>query len=63
MQACSQAMNTAGAAASNAGAYGVVGTATRDRNPVGARFSAPVQTDPGANAASCTIRTGSLSGG
>ena len=29
MQACSQAMNTAGAAASNAGAYGVVGTATR----------------------------------
>lgn len=29
MQACSQAMNTAGAAASNAGAYGVIGTATR----------------------------------
>ena len=29
--------------------------------PMGARFSAPVQTGPGAQPASCTIGTGSLS--
>jgi len=28
---------------------------------VGARFSAPVQTDPGAHPASCTMGTGSFS--
>jgi hypothetical protein len=31
--------------------------------PVGARCSAPVQTGPGAHAASCTMGTGSLSRG
>ena len=31
-----------------------------DRIPVGARFSAPVQTGPGAHPASCTMDTGSL---
>ena len=47
-----------------------VGMATRywldssgDRNPVGARFSAPVQTGPGAHPASYTMGTGSLSRG
>ena len=34
-----------------------------DRFPVGARFSAPVQAVPGANPASCTIGTESLSRG
>jgi len=29
---------------------------------VGARFSAPVQTGPGAHSASCTMRTGSFPG-
>ena len=33
-----------------------------DRIPVGARFSAPVQTGPGAHPASCKIDTGSLLG-
>jgi len=33
-----------------------------DRIPVGARFSAPVQTDPGDNPASCTMSTGSFPG-
>ena len=33
-----------------------------DRIPVGVRFSAPVQTGPGANPASCTVGTGSLPG-
>ena len=33
-----------------------------DRIPVGARFSAPVQTCPGAHPASCTLRTGSFPG-
>ena len=31
-----------------------------DRIPVGARFSAPVQTGPGAHPASCTMSTGSF---
>jgi hypothetical protein len=34
-----------------------------DRIPVGARFSAPVQTSPGAHPASCTMGTGSVSWG
>jgi hypothetical protein len=34
-----------------------------DGNPVGARFSAPVQTSPGAHPASCTMGTGSFTGG
>jgi hypothetical protein len=34
-----------------------------DRIPVGARFSAPVQTGPGAHPASYTMRTGYLSPG
>jgi hypothetical protein len=34
-----------------------------DRIPVGARFSAPVQTGPGAHPASCTMGTGSFSRG
>ena len=33
-----------------------------DRIPVGARFSAPVQTGPGTHPASCTMGTGSFSG-
>jgi len=33
-----------------------------DRIPVGTRFSAPVQTGPGANSASCTKGTGSFPG-
>jgi hypothetical protein len=33
-----------------------------DRILVGARFSAPVQTDPGAHPASCTMGTGFFSG-
>jgi hypothetical protein len=36
----------------------VVGIATWDRIPVGARYSAPFQTDPGAHPASCTMGTG-----
>jgi len=37
-------------------------TCTGDRIPVGARFSAPVQTDPGAHPATCTMGTGSFPG-
>ena len=33
---------------------------SEDRIPVGARFSAPVQTGPGAHPASCTMGTGSF---
>jgi hypothetical protein len=33
-----------------------------DRIPTGARFSAPVQTGPGAHPASCTMSTGSFQG-
>ena len=33
-----------------------------DRIPVGARFSAPIQTGPGAHSASCTMGTGSFPG-
>jgi len=33
-----------------------------DRNPLAARFSAPVQTSPGAHPASCTMGTGSFPG-
>jgi hypothetical protein len=33
-----------------------------DRIPVGARFSAPVQTGPGAYSVSCTMGTGSFPG-
>jgi hypothetical protein len=35
---------------------------SRDRIPVGARFSAPVQTGPGAHPAACTMGTGSFPG-
>ena len=35
---------------------------SEDRIPVGARFSTPVQTDPGAHPASCTMVTGSFPG-
>jgi hypothetical protein len=35
---------------------------SRDRIPVGARFSAPVQTGPGAHPASYTVGTGSFPG-
>ena len=51
------------------GRDGLVGIATtlragrsRDRIPVGARFSAPVQTGPGAHPASCTMGTGYFGG-
>jgi hypothetical protein len=40
-----------------------IATRSGDRIPVGARFSAPVQTDPGAHRACYTIGTGSLSRG
>ena len=33
-----------------------------DRIPMGARFSAPIHTGPGAHPASCTIGTGSFPG-
>ena len=35
---------------------------SEDQIPVGARFSAPVQTSPGAHPASCTMGTGSFPG-
>ena len=35
---------------------------SRDRIPVGARFSSPVQTGPEAHSASCTVGTGSFPG-
>jgi hypothetical protein len=35
---------------------------SEDRIPVGARFSAPFQTGPGAHPASCTMGTGSFLG-
>jgi hypothetical protein len=35
---------------------------SEDRIPVGARFSAPIQTSPRAHPASCTIGTGSFPG-
>ena len=38
--------------------YGMDGPG--DRIPVGARFSAPVQSGPGAHSASCTMGTGFL---
>jgi hypothetical protein len=38
------------------------GWPVRDRIPVGARFSAPVQTSPVAHPASCTMGTGSFPG-
>ena len=40
--------------------YGLDGSG--DRIPVTARFSAPVQIDPGAHPASCTVGTGSFPG-
>ena len=40
--------------------WGFTITLDRDRIPVGARFSAPVQTGPEAHPASCTMGTGSL---
>jgi len=39
---------------------GPVAGRSGDRIPVGARFSAPVQTGPGAQPASCTMGTGSF---
>jgi hypothetical protein len=41
---------------------GIRGGRSRDRIPVGERYSAPVQTGPGAHPASCTMGTGSLPG-
>ena len=38
------------------------GWTVRGSNPGGARFSAPVQTGPGAHPASCTMGTGSFTG-
>ena len=35
---------------------------SEDRIPVGTRFSAPVQTGPGAHPGSCTMGTGSFPG-
>ena len=40
--------------------YGLDGPEIESR--WGARFSSPVQTDPGAHPASCTVRTGSFPG-
>jgi hypothetical protein len=39
------------------------GWTVQGSNPGGARFSAPVQTGPGADPASCTMATGSFPGG
>jgi hypothetical protein len=40
----------------------ITGRTVRGSNPGGARFSAPVQTGPGAHPASCTMGTGSFLG-
>jgi len=42
--------------------YGLDGRGIESRGGGGARFSAPVQTCPGAHAASCTMFTGSFPG-
>jgi hypothetical protein len=42
--------------------YGLDGPGIEKKIPVGARFFAPVQTDPGAHPASCTMGTGSFPG-
>jgi hypothetical protein len=39
-----------------------MGWTVRDQTPIGAIFSAPVQTGPGANSASYTMCTGSFPG-
>jgi hypothetical protein len=44
------------------GAGVATGWMVRDRIPVGARFSAPVQTGPGAHPAALTMGTGSFPG-
>ena len=49
-----------GSAVGIATGYGLDGP--EDLVPVGARFSAPVQTGPGAHPASCTMGTGSFPG-
>ena len=43
-------------------AYGLDGPGIEKKNPGGARFSAPVQTGPGAHPASGTIGNGSFPG-
>jgi hypothetical protein len=43
--------------------YIYISVKSGDRIPVGARFSAPVQTGPGAHPASCTMGTRSFPGG
>jgi hypothetical protein len=40
--------------------YWLQGGRSGDRTPVGARFSSPVQTGPGAHPTSCTMNTGSF---
>jgi len=44
------------------GAAGIVTGRSEDQNPVEARFSAPLQTGPGAHPASYTMGTGSFLG-
>ena len=46
-----------------ANGYGLDGPGLESRWGVGARFSAPVQTGPGAHPASCTMGAGSFPGG
>jgi hypothetical protein len=43
-------------------ATGLRAARSEDRIPLGARFSAPVQTFPGTHPASCTMGTGSFPG-
>jgi hypothetical protein len=45
------------------GSKGKTQELVKKKNPVGARFFATVQTDPGAHLASCEMGTGSLSRG
>ena len=60
VQGCTLTFNGPGSSVGIATGYGLGGPGIE--SPWGARFSAPVQTGPGAHTASCTIGTGSFPG-
>ena len=60
VQGCTLPFNGPGSSVGIATGYGLGGPGIE--SPWGARFSAPVQTGPGAHTASCTIGTGSFPG-
>jgi len=62
LSACTRVHFTLGRNSSVGIATGYGAGRSGDRIPVGARFSAPVQTGPGAHPASCTVGTGSFTG-